>query len=391
MANQEQVEILRRGVEEWNEYVRGLRLELSHRHLDLSGAELHSASLPGIDLRNVVLIRTDLSGADLSGADLRGVNLIGADLGGAELMGACVDGATLPWARLAGANLANATLLRTNLIASDLTRCKLTGATLTGASLSSANLTEACFVSADLARTNLFGSNFNHANLSHTNLIGATLGDTIFSGIDLSQTLNLSECIHDKGSAIDFETLSRSWPLPEVFLRGVGLPDQYIEQLPALIGALEPIQFYSCFISHSSKDDVFVSRLHNDLQAKGIRTWYAPEDLKIGGRFHARIEEAIRIYDKLLLVLSKNSVNSAWVEREVLAARDRQDKGEQVLFPIVIDDAFEDVDAPWAKDIGRQIQIGDFRGWDKDIEIYGKGFERLVRDLKKSAETERNR
>jgi len=121
----------------------------------------------------------------------------------------------------------------------------------------------------------------------------------------------LETCIHGGPSTVDHRTLIRSGKLPDVFLRGCGFPDSFIEHLPGLIGSLDPIQFYSCFISYSTKDDEFAHRLHADLQAKGIRCWFAPEDLKIGEEFRTRIDEVIRIHDKLLLILSESSVNSS--------------------------------------------------------------------------------
>jgi hypothetical protein len=69
----------------------------------------------------------------------------------------------------------------------------------------------------------------------------------------------------------------------------------------------------SCY---SSQDDAFVRKLYDDLRGRKLRVWFAPEELKIGDRFHARVEEAIRMHDKLVLVLSKHSVHSAWVRRE---------------------------------------------------------------------------
>jgi len=53
------------------------------------------------------------------------------------------------------------------------------------------------------------------------------------------------------------------------------------------------------FISYSSKDDDFAQRLHADLQHQGVRCWFAPEDLQIGDKFRIRIDESIRVYDKL--------------------------------------------------------------------------------------------
>ena len=105
---------------------------------------------------------------------------------------------------------------------------------------------------------------------------------------------------------------ARSGPLPLPFLRGVGLPNKLIDYLPSLLSL--PVQFYSCFISYSSKDEDFASRLHADLQSKGVRCWYAPEDMKIGAKILDTIDEAIRLRDKVLLVLSAPSIASEWVE-----------------------------------------------------------------------------
>lgn len=101
-----------------------------------------------------------------------------------------------------------------------------------------------------------------------------------------------------------------------------------------------PIQYYSCLISYSSKDGEFVERLHGDLQSKYVRCWFSPENLKIGDEFPVEIDEAVRLSDKLLLVLSENSIESPWVEEEVEAAfeKERQQK-RTVLFPIRLDDA----------------------------------------------------
>ena len=81
---------------------------------------------------------------------------------------------------------------------------------------------------------------------------------------------------------------------------------------------------------------MFAERLHADLEAKGVRCWYAPHDLKIGDRFRQRIDEAIRVHDKLLLILSEHSVASDWVESEVEAAleKERRRDGQDVLFPV---------------------------------------------------------
>ncbi len=74
-------------------------------------------------------------------------------------------------------------------------------------------------------------------------------------------------------------------------------------------------------------------------------------------------------------------MKSRWVEREVNAAREREDRENRtVLFPIRIDSAVMEATQPWAADIRRSCHIGDFSGW-KDHDSYSKGFERLLRDL----------
>jgi hypothetical protein len=184
------------------------------------------------------------------------------------------------------------------------------------------------------------------------------------------------------------DTLIRSrGKIPESFLRGCGLPDAWIANLPALIGALDPIQFYSVFISYSHRDEDFALRLHADLQAKGIRCWYAPEELKVGDEIRDRIDQAIRVHDKLLLVLSEHSVGSEWVRNEVETALEQERKqGRTVLFPIRLDDAVMESEAGWVGLIRRRRHVGDFRSW-KGHDAYKKGFERLLRDLKAESST----
>jgi len=94
-------------------------------------------------------------------------------------------------------------------------------------------------------------------------------------------------------------------------------------------------EYFSCFISYSHKDEAFAERLYADLQDKGVPCWYAPEDLRIGDKIRPRIDESIRQFDKLLLVLSEHSIDSLWVEHEVEAAFEKEMKHNTImLFPI---------------------------------------------------------
>ena len=163
------------------------------------------------------------------------------------------------------------------------------------------------------------------------------------------------------------------------FLRGVGLSDRFIDYLPLLFD--QAIRFYSCFISYSNKDKVFAERLHADLQNMGVRCWFAPHDLPIGAKILDGIDAAIRVRDKVVLILSKNSIESDWVEDEVKTAFEEERKRKQtVLFPIRLDNEVMETAEAWAAKLRADRNIGDFQRW-KDHGAYKKTFERVVRDL----------
>src|SRR5439155_14333366 len=116
-----------------------------------------------------------------------------------------------------------------------------------------------------------------------------------------------------------------------------------------------------------------------------VRCWFAPEDLKIGAKIRHGIDEAIRLHDKLLLILSKQSVASGWVEHEVKTALAKERKEKRtVLFPARVDKAILESPFSWATEIRHERNIGDFTGW-KNHDEYQKAFSRLLRDLKASS------
>jgi hypothetical protein len=76
------------------------------------------------------------------------------------------------------------------------------------------------------------------------------VGYTSFGDVDLSVVKNLETVQHQGPSSIGIDTIYRSGGnIPEVFLKGAGVPDSIIEAIPSLVGSLKPIDYYSCFIS----------------------------------------------------------------------------------------------------------------------------------------------
>ena len=367
--------------------------------VNLSQALLREANLSRAALDVVNFSEADLSGANLSQAYLTRAKLVGANLKRAKLSGVELDEADLREASLDetyldGANLKRADLIEANFSGADLSRANLSGVNLSRAVLHGANLSEAILdggnlIGADLSRANLSRADLSQANLSWVNLSWANLGradlthaqlgETIFVNIVLTKVKGLDSCKHIGPSAVDHRTLQRSDELPLVFLQGCGLPNTFIDYLPALLN--QPIQHYSCFISYSSEDDAFAQRLHADLQDKGVRCWFAPEDLPWGRKILDEIDKAIRVHEKLLLILSKYAIDSEWVEDEVTKAYAEERRRKQtILFPIRIDKAVMETEEPWAVKLRDGRNIGDFSNW-KNHNDYQKGLERLLRDL----------
>jgi uncharacterized protein YjbI with pentapeptide repeats len=154
--------------------------------IDLTGANLPSATLTGARIRGALL-----TGADLTGARIRGALLTGADLTGARIRGALLTGADLTDAYLIGADLSGADLSGTDLSGAHLggtclTGADLGGAYLIGADLGRADLTRAILPRAELTGAHLGGARFTDAYLAGADLTGARLTDEGIAGFIVS-------------------------------------------------------------------------------------------------------------------------------------------------------------------------------------------------------------
>jgi uncharacterized protein YjbI with pentapeptide repeats len=344
--------------------------------------------------------------ADLHGADLDEIELSESDLTGANLEGASICDAGLAGVDLRGATLPRAYLIGSRLFAARLDAAKLDGAHLLGADLTFASLVDASLVAADLERAVMEHANLVQADLRYARFMRTELhdvdfaacqfGETTFADADLSSAIGLDTVTHNGPSSIGIDTIYRSQGrIPEPFLRGCGVPDDFITHMRSLVG--RPIEFYSCFISYSSKDEEFAKRLYEHLQQNHLRVWFAPEELKGGRKLHEQIDDAIRLYDKLLLILSPHSMGSLWVQREILKARQKEERnGRRVLFPIRMcsfDELrdWECLDSDTGLDLAREVRgyfIPDFSAW-KDHAAFEASVTRLIKDLRAEAKGRR--
>jgi len=214
-------------------------------------------------------------------------------------------------------------------------------------------------------------------------------GETIFADVDLSVARGLETMVNKGPSSVGIDTIYKSHgKIPEIFLRGCGVPDEFIAYIGSMVG--RPIEYYSCFISYSTRDQEFAERLYADLQNKGVRCWFAPHDIKGGRKIHEQIDDAIRLHDKLLLILSEHSMSSNWVKTEIANARQRKEQEKKnLLFPITLAPMDEVkkwklFDADPGIDSAREVReyfIPDFSRW-KEHDSYQAALVRLVKGLK---------
>ncbi|HQO36187.1 MAG TPA: toll/interleukin-1 receptor domain-containing protein, partial [bacterium] len=305
MGREEYLARLTQGVSAWNDWRR--------QYPDVVPV------FEGADLRGLNLMRVNLRGADLRHVNLEGTYLIWADLAGADLRWA-----NLTRAHLISASLNQAYLFQANLHSAVLTEADCTGAVLNEADLSETNLVDLKFCDAILSDASLIWANLVGADLSRCALDGAHLFETIFNNACLTGAMGLTSCIHHGPSTLDHRTIVKSGSLPLPFLRGCGLPDELIEHYQS--PSYQKARFRSCFFVHSQKDEAFVQRLSSDLQNRGIRCWPAPKDALIEENIRDAVGEAIHAHDKLIFVMSENSVHSDWFGKEISRVLERETK-----------------------------------------------------------------
>lgn len=375
MANQAQLEILRQGVDIWNAW----RDKNTFAEVDLSEADLTGSNFIGIDLSGANLSNANLSYSNLNKAFLNRANLSGVNLWKSELVQTNFSESNLGDASIYAANLTEANLWATNLEGVSFVK-----STLKGAKLQSAFLREA---------------NFTEADLSHANLEDAIIENTTFSITALHET-QLLKVRHYGPSYIGIHTLKiAKGQIPETFLRGCGLSDWEIESAklykPDLsneeitkiqyrvydLRATQSIQISPLFISYSHGDKPFVDKIDSALTQKGIRFWRDIHDMQ-AGKIETQIDRAIRQNPTVLLVLSKNSLNSDWVQHEVRTARNLEKEfGRDALCPIALDDSWKS--SRWPERIMEQIteyNILNFSSWENESAFH-ENFTKLLNGL----------
>lgn len=89
----------------------------------------------------------------------------------------------------------------------------------------------------------------------------------------------------------------------------------------------------SVFISYSRKDREFADRIVGYLKEKGHKIWMDKDRILGGAKYPQEIAAGIGASDFILLLISKNSIGSKWVEREIYYALSKNKK----IVPLLMD------------------------------------------------------
>jgi len=338
---------------------------------DLSGTDLS-----GKDLRYRDFHYVNFCGAKLVGSNLSECSLASTNLTSTQMQSSTIINAQAEWADFSDACLDKATLMGTNFEKARLERASMKGVNAANSSfklaiLSMANLSESYLANTYFLRTDMRGAALNNAHL----------GLTLFVDTNLYGVTGLESCEHGSFSFIDHRTVAQSGEINFDFMKGCGLPEALIRHFPDLVKGT--VRYMDCFISCSEVDIEFAELLYKDLEENGVKCWLYKHDLPWGARQWDAINDAIERNDKLILVLSKDSIQSEWVEDEVTKAfEEERRRKEDILLPLMLDDAVMRSKEPWATKVKDSRNIADFQHWI-DPDQYQRLFDRLMKLLLK--------
>lgn len=128
------------------------------------------------------------------------------------------------------------------------------------------------------------------------------------------------------------------------------------------------------FLSHSSLDHEFATRLAEVLRRHGVPIWFSPADVLGAQQWQDEIGSALSRCDWFVVILSPNSIDSMWVKRETSYAL-QQNRYENRIVPLLYQDC--DLDKlSWVLSIFQLVDFrGDFDAGSRDLlRIWGIGY-----------------
>jgi hypothetical protein len=128
------------------------------------------------------------------------------------------------------------------------------------------------------------------------------------------------------------------------------------------------------FLSHSSEDREFATRVGDLLGTHGLPFWYSKRDILGAQQWHDEIGKALTRCDWFLLILSPAAVASKWVKHELLYALQENSYEERI---VIVDHLPADYKKlSWTLRSFQWVNFqGDFADGCRDLlRIWGRGY-----------------
>lgn len=266
MANNNHLEILRRGRDEWNMWRNEVCCEQpDFRNAVLSGMDFSGFNFAGANFYNAQLQDTNLSGANLGCAnfgkvDLSGAILKGANCGWTSFTESQMVSMDLRGMNFAGSKFNNTQLEGSNFFRAFLQECEFIEACLRGVIFTEADLTQANLHSADLRKADLTRANLEGAQITDTILHGAALHDWIINGIRCNRIFWGQDGTNlVKYQAGEFERLFSA-------------PPKIVFKYPGKIGVVEIVSLHSLIQLLQKDMETYSFKLNADVDTKNNST-----------------------------------------------------------------------------------------------------------------------
>jgi hypothetical protein len=130
------------------------------------------------------------------------------------------------------------------------------------------------------------------------------------------------------------------------------------------------------FLSHSSRDRTFASRLAATVRRHGVPVWYSSTNIVGAQQWHDEIGCALQRCDWFVVILSPSSVRSAWVKRELVCALNDRRYTDRIV-PLLFR-ACDPSRLSWTLGGFQTVDFtsGYGRGCRELLRIWGLGFDR---------------
>ncbi|WP_168991587.1 toll/interleukin-1 receptor domain-containing protein [Paraburkholderia sp. UYCP14C] len=144
----------------------------------------------------------------------------------------------------------------------------------------------------------------------------------------------------------------------------------------------------SLFISYGGPDEGIATEINAFLKARGVKTWFFPDDALPGQKLHRMMHQGINAHDRILLICSKSSLSRSGVlnELERVLEKEAELGGADLLIPVTVDDHVFSEWLPERPDVAKQVRsrvITTIPKPDGDRVAFDAAMSKVVAALKK--------